>query len=329
MTIAEIAKLAGVSSAAVSRYFNNGYLSEAKKETIRKVVEETGYRPSMQAATLRTKKTKLIGVILPRLNSHTVGSIVEGIVNNLEKEGYHALIAHTQNDIEKEMAYLELFNFNNVDGLIFSASIFTEKHLRLLSGKKIPIVIIGQQLKGYNCVYFDDFQSIYDMTKLVLDKGRKNLSYISSIFEDEAVGAKRYKGYVNAVIDEDLLDLRKRYEIAGFDFQDGYDACERLLKRFPDTDAIICSTDSQAIGALQYCHECGIRVPEDIMITGQGNASTTMVTTPTVTTIKYSYEEAGERAAGLLLDMINAKETKTVMQMKLGYEIIEHDSTKD
>ena len=72
MNISEIAKMAGVSSAAVSRYFNNGYISDEKKERIRKVVEETGYRPSVQAQTLRTKKTKMIGVILPKINSSSI-----------------------------------------------------------------------------------------------------------------------------------------------------------------------------------------------------------------------------------------------------------------
>ena len=79
MTIAEIAKLAGVSSAAVSRYLNNGYISEEKKQKIKQVIEQTGYRPSLQAQTLRTKKSKLIGVVLPKINSETISRIVAGI----------------------------------------------------------------------------------------------------------------------------------------------------------------------------------------------------------------------------------------------------------
>ena len=102
MNIAEIAKLAGVSSAAVSRYFNNGHISDEKRETIRKVVEETGYRPSVQAQTLRTKKTKMIGVIVPKVASASIGRIVEGILSILNKSKYQTLLAVTQNDPKKE-----------------------------------------------------------------------------------------------------------------------------------------------------------------------------------------------------------------------------------
>ncbi len=103
VTIAEIAKLADVSRAAVSRYLNNGYISEEKKERIRKVIEQTGYRPSLQAQTLRTKKSKLIGVVLPKINSETISRIVAGISLVLSQEGFQILLANTENNVEKEI----------------------------------------------------------------------------------------------------------------------------------------------------------------------------------------------------------------------------------
>ena len=87
MNISEIAKLAGVSNASVSRYLNHGYLSEAKRQVIEKVIRETGYRPSIQAQILRTRKTKTIGVILPKIDSFAVGNIMVGIDSVLEKKG--------------------------------------------------------------------------------------------------------------------------------------------------------------------------------------------------------------------------------------------------
>ena len=105
MNIAEIAKMAGVSSAAVSRYFNHGYISEQKRESIRKVVEKTGYRPSIQAQTLRTKKTNMIGVIVPKIASGSIGKVVEGILSELNRKGYQMLLAVAQNDPEMELKY--------------------------------------------------------------------------------------------------------------------------------------------------------------------------------------------------------------------------------
>ena len=102
MNVSDIAKLAGVSNSAVSRYFNHGYISQEKREAIRKVVEETGYRPSVQAQTLRTKKTNMIGVIVPKIASASIGKIVEGILSVLNKSNYQMLLAVTENDPKKE-----------------------------------------------------------------------------------------------------------------------------------------------------------------------------------------------------------------------------------
>ena len=105
MNINEIARLAGVSRATVSRYLNNGYVSEEKKKVIRQVIEETGYQPSSQAQMLRTKKTKLVGVILPKINSNTISREVAGISDILTKKGYQIILANTNNDIEDPCIY--------------------------------------------------------------------------------------------------------------------------------------------------------------------------------------------------------------------------------
>ena len=97
MNINEIAKLAGVSIATVSRYLNNGYVSEEKKKNISRVIEETGYQPSSQAQRLRTKKTKLVGVILPKIDSNTISREVAGISDILTKKGYQLILANTNN----------------------------------------------------------------------------------------------------------------------------------------------------------------------------------------------------------------------------------------
>lgn len=109
MNINEIARLAGVSRATVSRYLNKGYVSEEKKEIIRKVIEETGYQPSAQAQTLRTKKTSLVGVILPKINSDTISREVAGISDVLTARGYQLILANTNNNLDEELKYLSRF----------------------------------------------------------------------------------------------------------------------------------------------------------------------------------------------------------------------------
>ena len=137
MNINEIARLAGVSRATVSRYLNKGYVSGEKNEIIRKVIEETGYQPSAQAQTLRTKKTSLVGVILPKINSDTISREVAGISDVLTARGYQLILANTNNNLDEELKYLSLFKERQVDGVIFIATMFTRKHKQMLKDIRI------------------------------------------------------------------------------------------------------------------------------------------------------------------------------------------------
>lgn len=326
MNIAEIAKMAGVSSAAVSRYFNNGYISEEKREMIRKVVEETGYRPSVQAQTLRTKRTKLIGVILPKINSAAIGSIVSGILDVLNESGYQLLLADTQNNPDKELEYLSTFSDKQVDGIILIATIFTAKHKRALKGMTVPVVLVGQKLSGYYCVYHDDYHSIYDMTKLLIEKGCRRLGYIGVFHQDKAAGQERYEGYCNALADGGLGECRDNTVIADFTIHSGYEKAKELLDRCGSLDGMICATDAIAIGAMRWLKEQKIDVPGQMLVTGHGDSDLSRVTTPTLTSVHYSYEQSGELATHIMLNLLSGKEV-AVKEMKLGYHLVENQSS--
>ena len=179
MNINEIAKLAGVSRATVSRYLNNGYVSEEKKKNISRVIEETGYQPSSQAQRLRTKKTKLVGVILPKIDSNTISREVAGISDILTKKGYQLILANTNNSVEEELKYLSLFRDNQVDGVIFIATILTKQHREMMKGFKVPIVLLGQQLDGYPCIFQDDYKAAVNLTEQMVKTGKKFGLYYS------------------------------------------------------------------------------------------------------------------------------------------------------
>ena len=119
MTISEIAKLAGVSSAAVSRYLNDGSLSQEKRQRIEKVIRETNYRPSEYARTMRTKKSNRIGVLVPQIDSEAVPKILSGISERMAQKNYHVLLMNSNLSLEKEIGILETFEQSQVDGLIF------------------------------------------------------------------------------------------------------------------------------------------------------------------------------------------------------------------
>ena len=129
MTMKELAQMAGVSTAAVSRYLNGGSLSPEKREQIRAVIEETGYQPDAVAQMLRTRSTDHVGLIVPKLDSDAVTQVTSGATAVLAKEGYLCLFADAQNTPEKELAYLTLFQNRMVAGIIMMATVLTPKWL--------------------------------------------------------------------------------------------------------------------------------------------------------------------------------------------------------
>lgn len=324
MNINEIAWLAGVSRTTVSRYLNNGYVSEEKKEKIRKVIEETGYQPSTQAQMLRTKKTKLVGVVLPKINSDTISREVAGISDVLAKRGYQIILANTNNDIEEELKSLSLFRDNQVDGVIFIATMFTRKHKQMLKDYKVPIVILGQHLDGYPCIYQDDHKAAFQVTEKLAEKGKK-FAYIGVTDKDEAVGACRKKGFMDAIHKAKLEVVPERMKIGSFTMDSGYEMAKELFEEEPSIDSLVCATDTMAVGAMTYLKEIGLRIPEDVQIAGIGDGVPGKIVEPKLTTVHFYYKTSGMEAAAMLADLIE-NDTGISKEIKMGCELVERES---
>lgn len=325
MNINEIARLAGVSRATVSRYLNNGYVSEEKKKVIRQVIEETGYQPSSQAQMLRTKKTKLVGVILPKINSNTISREVAGISDILTKKGYQIILANTNNDIEEELKYLSLFKDNQVDGVIFIATILTPKHRKMLKEYKVPIVLLGQLLEGYPCIYQDDYKAAAKLTEQMAETG-KNFGYITVTDKDEAVGQRRRAG-----VEETLQKLGKELKpehikCGDFTVESGYQMTKELFQEKPEIDTVICATDTMAVGAMTWLKENGYQIPKDVQVAGLGDGYLGKIVEPKLTTVHFFYKTSGMEAASMLVDLMESEETKICKEIKMGCELVLRES---
>lgn len=265
MTIKEIARLANVSSAAVSRYLNGGYISEEKRAQIKKVIEETGYHPSAQARTLRTKRASLIGVVVPKINSESISRVTEGIGNVLAARGYQMLLASTDNNAKKEIEYLHLFEKYPVDGIILIGTMITAEHRRFLKNARIPVVVTGQNTKYANCVYHDDYGAGKAMGKLAasLSGKHKHIAYIGVTREDKAAGAAREDGF-RAGLKSEGRELEEEYvRISAFRAESGYEAALSLLDEETDIGVISCATDTIAAGAIRALRDRGIILAQD------------------------------------------------------------------
>lgn len=326
MNISEFAEIAGVSRSAVSRYFNNGYLSDDKRELIEKAIEQTGYAPNITARSSKKRVTKLVGVIIPKLSSESCARVVEGISDVLEAEGYELLLVNTANDYKREVASLDLFHNNRVDGVILLATIFTELHMSVLKKMRVPVVIVGQELSGFNCVCHNDYGAAYALTSLMLGKGAKKPAFIGVTLEDLAAGKARRDGFDAAVRDAGLTVDPHFFETAQFNMDSGYEKAKHLLSGRSRPDCIFCATDTIALGAVLYCRESGIRIPEDIMMCSVGDSKFGRVSAPSLTTAHFHYKTSGINAAELLLRDLRHGDGVS-RTLRLDYTVIEREST--
>ena len=178
MTMKELARLAGVSPSAVSRYLNGGSLSPEKKAVIRRAIEKTGYQPDLAAQMLRTRTTDLVGLIVPKLDSESVSRLAAGATAVLSAEGYLCQFGVSANDPEKELSYLQLFQNRNLAGVILMGTVLTPQLAAFLQSASIPVVVAGQRFPGVPCVYHDDFGAARELTRLLLARGRRRITCI-------------------------------------------------------------------------------------------------------------------------------------------------------
>jgi LacI family sucrose operon transcriptional repressor len=328
MNIIEIAKLAGVSKSTVSRYLNDGYVSEESRMKIQEVIKNTGYTPLRHAKTLRTKKTNLIGVIVPKISTETASRVIEGISDEISKCGYDLLIANTNLNINKEIEYLNILK-NQVDGIIFMATKVTDKHISIMDDIEIPIVVVSQNIEKYPSVYYDDYNASKDVMKQLLANGYKKIAFIGVYEEDFAVGHERKRGYIDA-LEENKINLNEKYvKIGDFSMESGYKLCKELMKTNDKPDAIFAATDNIAIGAMEYLLEAGYKIPEDIGIWSIGDTKISRFITPKLNTVHYYYKTSGKNSGEIIMKLIedNVKSSKKVnKKIKLGYRLISRNS---
>lgn len=318
MTIKEIARLAGVSSAAVSRYLNGGYVSGEKKERIRRVIEETGYHPSAQARNLRTKRARLIGVIAPKLSSESIARVTDGIGQVLAESGYQMLLMITNNRSEKELEYMKIFENYPVDGMILIGTTMSQKHERFIKEAKVPLVVIGQFTENANCVYHDDYGAAKELAEKLAESGKRRIAYIGVGREDQAVGGARADGFRDGLKEKGIELDNAMCRISEFSVESGFACASDLLETYSDIDIISCATDTIAAGAIKAVRKKG----RSVQVTGFGDNQFLKAVLEGITTVHFYYKTSGSKSAEMLLDIVE-KGQNIPMQMKLGYRIVE------
>lgn len=326
MTINDVARLAGVSSAAVSRYFNNGSLSSEKREKIRQAIEQTGYQPSIAGQMLRTGRVNQIGVIVPQMDSQSVSRVVEGIAERLKDSPYIFILGACGLDDDTELEYLQSMQKSHVAGIILMGTTYSPRHAAAFRKCKVPLVVTGQKFPGINCVYNDDFGAARDLAGRMINRGYRHFSYIGVTEKDLAVGIERRKG-VQAAMEEAGLDPDELARATvSFTPENIRSAVLNVIRQNPAMDAMICATDRIALMSMQVLKSLGRAIPRDTGLAGFDSNWASAISEPTLSTVDFHQKLCGVQAADMILNLIESKGTSPLLQTRLGYTIAERDS---
>jgi len=323
VTIQDIANMVNVSKSSVSRYLNNGYVSEENTKKIKEAIEKTGFQTNFFAKRLKTKKSGLIGIVIPRIDSVTVGKFLTGINKRLKENDYQGIILISELDIEKELSNINSLHQQGVDGIVINSMAITKKHIELTSKLSIPTIFTGQKNEFTNYIKIDDYEAGQIMGNYFKSMGHTDIVFLGVNEWDQAVGVDRKNGFMDA-IKENNSECNIRCVETDFSFINAYNKASEVLKYSPT--AIVCATDNICLGVLRYLHENNIKVPEEVSVAGFGGYDIGSVSYPTLTTVAFDYELIGTKTAQGILDLIEGKELQENDEASL--KLIERESVK-
>ncbi|MEI0509667.1 LacI family DNA-binding transcriptional regulator [Brachyspira intermedia] len=323
ITMKEIAEIAGVTKTTISRYFNGGYLKEETKKRIMEIISEYDYEPNT-FARLKAKKSHIIGIIVPALDSIVGARVLTGLEKTLREKHYMPIIMNTNHQHKLELQYIEKLKRLNVDGIVLSATYITEEHKNTLKKLDIPIVIYGQECSEGISIVNDDYNAGIDIGEYIGRKNHKNIGFITVDENDIAVGITRKNGVLDGLSNYGIENIK--IEVADFSYEKAKIAAEKLLKN-KNIDAIICSTDRQALGVYKVLKEMGLKIPDDVSVISFGGYDIDEIIEPELSTIKFDSFNAGVCTANTLIDLINNVKVKKVLYV--NYEFLERNSVSN
>ena len=310
-TIYDVARVAGVSITTVSHVLNNTRRVNAEtKERVLQAVEQLGYRPSFLARALVRQETETIALIVPDNVNPFFAEMARGIENYGFAAGHNVILCNSDNDIQKELAYLDMLISKRVDGVIYMTGYTHTEKLEALLAHHIPIVTLDRDYAGIDAILIDNVYGGYEATKHLLSLGHRRIACVAGPETECAIATGsvgRVDGYRQA-----LQDAGAAYDPAfvcsgNYTFDSGREAARGLMRLAPRPTAIFACNDVMAIGAISYLDEEGIDVPGEVSVVGFDDVTLARFYSPPLTTVATPILEIGQRLCQMLLDRINAR----------------------
>jgi len=317
ITIKDIAKALNLSTATISRVLSNHPgISENTKKIVNDKVKEMGFALDPIASSFRSKKTKSIGVICPRIDIDFHSKVISGIEEYAYKQGYQITIFQSQDSYTKEKEIVHMLETSLAAGIIICPTLETKRydHLSKLDKANIPLVVYdraNENLKA-NKVIINDFEASYNACSHLIQEGCKTLAHISgnqnvSIFKARLAGFKAALADHNLPVHENLIR-----ETENLSYEEGKAQAEILLQQQNTPDGIVCANDYTAAAALKVFRNSGFAIPEQVAIVGFSNYPIATIIEPQISTIDDSAYDMGLIAAKILIQQIEDKDMQVL-----------------
>ncbi|MBS4200226.1 LacI family DNA-binding transcriptional regulator [Bacillus sp. FJAT-49732] len=327
-TISDVARLAGLSRATVSRVINNHpYVSDAKKELVLKAMRDLGYIPNSAAQNLRKQKTNIIAVLVPKLTNPFFAYLVESIEEKAAENGLQILICNTKYDKKRELEFLRYLKTKQVDGVIMTSieNGWEVIEAVIWSG---PIVLCNEYSAKANVpsVRLNQLQGGYMGTSYLLNQGYTKIGYcwggiLSGLAHD------RFFGFEQAMTESGLSVNNNWLFESAFSIEDGRRIMNEIAKMADKPNALFTGSDEVAAGIISEAKKLGLRVPEDIAVVGFDDQPISEVIEPALTTIRQPIKEIGAKTMEVMINLLSNEEKTTAKIYELPLELIARESS--
>lgn len=332
-TIKDIANALKITPSAVSRALHNHpRISDRTKKAVKLKALELKYQPNQLASALRSGKSNLVGIVVPRTNSYFFSSVVESIEEILDTEGYNVIITQSNESYQKECKNINTLLQTQVDGIIASLANETIdfSHYEKVAEKGIPLILYdrGDDSIGVDYIGIDDYESSKIVIEHLIKQGCKRIAHIAG-YSHTRIYKNRIRGYIDTLLQHNIPIVESLLIESNLTIKDGREKTKQLLTLPKLPDAIYAAGDYAALGALQILQENNIRVPQDIALVGFSNEPFTSLINPSITSISQNNKEIGRLVAEQFLQRVNEKKAKReVSKIILKPKLIIRDSSK-
>lgn len=332
----DVAIKAGVSIATVSRVMNsNGYVKEETKRKVLEAFEELAKDDKIIYRSFKNLSNNIIGVIVPDISNPFFGEVIKGISNIAENHSASLLLCNTDEELDKEIKYLELFKTNRVVGLIITPKTdqmkYNAEYLYQLEDLGVPIVLLdrGINLSHFNSVFVNNTSGAFDAVSALINEGHNDIAIISGPMSS-IPGRERFYGYKNALQSYGMV-VNKDYVFYGdFKLDSGYNITKRILKMDKRPTAIFASNNMMAQGSVKAIIEAGLRIPEDISFVSFDDVDMFEIMNMNISTVARPTIKMGEVAAEMLFELIDNKIThrESIREVLLETKFVSRGSEK-